>query len=151
MAEEEFTVEKILAKRMVKGQAEYFLKWVGFDDTENTWEPRKNLDCEELITEFEAKLKAEKRKSGGAQSAGSGKKNASGNDDGKADKATRGFSRNLDVERIIGATDASGELMFLIKWKGCQEADLVPSKEANIRCPQHVIKFFEDRLTWQET
>ena len=32
-------------------------------------------------------------------------------DGGKA----RGFERNLDPERIVGATDSSGELMFLIK------------------------------------
>ena len=29
----------------------------------------------------------------------------------------RGFERGLDPERIVGATDSSGELMFLIKVK----------------------------------
>ena len=150
--EEEYSVEKVLDKRVGKnGKTEYLLKWKGYGDEDNTWEPRENLDCMDLIESFEKKRKektegkknADKRKSGAADSsaaAGGKKKKA---DDDKP----RGFDRSLDPERIIGATDYPGELMFLIKWKGSDEADLVPAREANVKCPQLVIKFYEKLIS----
>jgi len=143
---EEFSVEKVLDKRIGKnGKVEYLLKWRGFGDDDNTWEPSDNLDCEELISTFEtarnnkSKSKNEKRKGGGGGEPKAKRKDG---------ERSRGFDRGLEPERIIGATDSSGELMFLIKWKGSDEADLVPAREANIKCPQTVIKFYEERLTW---
>lgn len=65
---EEFTVEKIIDKRLDKdGKTEYLLKWIGYDDKDNTWEPIANLDCPSLIQAFEAERKdpSKKRKSAG--------------------------------------------------------------------------------------
>merc|ERR1712083_860676 len=129
--EEEYSVEKVVDKRVGRnGKVEYLLKWKGYGDEDNTWEPRENLECEDLIEAFEKKRKeksdkkkeAEKRKSGTSGDTASKKKK--GDDD-----KPRGLDRTLDPERIIGATDSSGELMFLIKWKGSDEADLVPARE----------------------
>jgi len=155
--EEEYSVEKILDKRIRNGKVEYYLKWKGYGEDDNTWEPEANLDCPELISEFEenrkkdeAKKKEEKkRKSTASTTEESTKKKSK-----KAveeDNRPRGFDRGLDAERIIGATDSSGELMFLMKWRGTDEADLVPARQANSRCPQVVIKFYEERLTWHSS
>ena len=146
--EEEYVVEKVVDKRVGKsGKVEYLLKWKGYGDEDNTWEPKENLDCMELIADYETKRKEAKKKKEEKE-----KKKSAGGDAGKKKKSDddrpRGFDRGLDPERIIGATDSSGELMFLIKWKGSDEADLVPSREANVKCPQTVIKFYEERLTW---
>ncbi|PWA21470.1 hypothetical protein CCH79_00003338 [Gambusia affinis] len=158
--EEEYVVEKVLNRRVVKGKVEYLLKWKGFSNEDNTWEPEENLDCPDLIAEYLQKQK----------SANEGKRKAPGEVDGDESKSKkkkddlrswtefvlfdqqneklRGFARGLEPERIIGATDSTGELMFLMKWKHSDEADLVPAKEANVKCPQVVISFYEERLTW---
>ena len=185
--EEEYQVEKILRVRMRAGRKEYFLKWKNYPDSENTWEPEDNLDCPELIADFEEKRAKEKgsatksgppkRKSTAGGDSSSRASSEAGSDvakslpkktttaakdlggspvskkpkksmDDKGSSRQRGFGRGLSAEKIIGATDSNGELMFLIKWKDCEEADLVPAREANVKCPQVVIKFYEERLTW---
>ncbi|OCT62134.1 chromobox protein homolog 1 [Xenopus laevis] len=153
--EEEYVVEKVLDRRVVKGKVEYLLKWKGFSNEDNTWEPEENLDCPDLIAEF---LQSQKSAYESDKSEGSKRKADSDTEVGgeeskpkkKKDEAEkpRGFARGLEPERIIGATDSSGELMFLMKWKSSDEADLVPAKEANVKCPQVVISFYEERLTW---
>lgn len=152
--EEEYTVEKVVDSRMKNGKKEYLLKWKGYPDSENTWEPMENLDCPDLIAEFEDKKKKKelekKRKSANGTDDGAAKKKKKVADakTTEEDNKPRGFDRGLQPERIIGATDSSGELMFLMKWKDSDEADLVPARQANVKCPQIVIAFYEERLTW---
>ena len=150
--EEEYVVEKIVDKRVSKsGKTEYFLKWKGYGDEDNTWEPKEIVSCKDMIADFEKKLKEKKTTPAAKRKSDSPKNNKSEEKKAKKEDSSsrvRGFDRGLEVERILGATDSSGDLMFLLKWKGSDEADLVPAKEANLKCAQSVIKFYEERLSW---
>ncbi|XP_050362231.1 chromobox protein homolog 1-like [Nymphalis io] len=171
-SEEEYVVEKVLNKRTVKGKVQYLLKWKGYKEEESTWEPEENLDCEELIKTFEDSRKEKEAKAkkseertkkrrressddtsttgrkGRATSVSSLEEPKDSKKEKKDDKAKSGFEKGLKAEKIIGASDATGELMFLIKWADSDEAELVPAKVANVKCPQQVIAFYEERLTW---
>ena len=111
---------KVLDHRVVKGKVEYLLKWKGFSDEDNTWEPEEKLDCPDLIAEFlqSQKTAYETDKS----EAGKRKADSDSEDKGEESKPKkkeesekpRGFAQGLEPEQIIGARDSSGELMFLM-------------------------------------
>lgn len=152
-AEEEYSVEKILDKRTRSGKVEYYLKWKGYDDDENTWEPVENLDCPALIAEFEENYKRKNDESSSKRKRAPQTPPVTSTTVTKQKKIekpseNRGFSRGLEAEKIVGATESDGVLQFLIKWKNCEEVDTVVAKEANQKCPQIVIDFYEERLTW---
>lgn len=187
-SEEEYVVEKIVDRREKKGKIEYLLKWKGYDSSANTWEPKENLECPELIKAFEDTRtvpkkepvkEKEKKKSKPSSTTGSGsskRKDSDAENDGSddddnastksnkskstttaaadndataSDDGMNGFEKGYAPEKILGATEANNELLFLIQWKDKDKAQLVSSKEARKHCPQLVIDFYEERLIWQ--
>ena len=152
--EEEYEVERILNKRIKKGKVEYLVKWKGeiilvptkmslncivsgWDLPEhNTWQTPEDLEnSKEELAEYENKLQNEKVK----------KKYGL-----KSNIKPRGFSRGLEAEAILDATFDTGQIFFLVKWRDSDLTDIVPAREANIRIPEMVISFYEERMEWGE-
>merc|ERR1711994_793702 len=49
-----YSVEKIVDKRKGKnGTTEYLVKWKGYSEKQNTWEPVKNIKYKDMIESFE--------------------------------------------------------------------------------------------------
>jgi hypothetical protein len=49
----EWHVERILAQRRVGRGMQYLVKWKGYPNEDSSWEPRANLNCPDLLAEFE--------------------------------------------------------------------------------------------------
>ncbi|XP_046897184.1 chromobox protein homolog 3b isoform X2 [Hypomesus transpacificus] len=186
---QEFVVEKIIRRRVFDGRVEYFLKWKGFTDADNTWEPEDNLDCPELILEFlknlhltgenevenlqvldpdiipkqeadeqeteinpERKLSYSRHESTAFLQAYSEQRDSTQADSQQAgeqpSEASNTLTTHLEPDCIIGSTDKQGQLMFLVKWKNSDEVALLSAREASARCPQVVVKFYEQKLSW---
>ncbi|CAF1601779.1 unnamed protein product [Didymodactylos carnosus] len=160
-----------------RGQNYYYLKWKNFDESENTWEPESHLDCPELISDFLANRPPKPVRISSSSASRSRRRltrKRSEEDEENRQPSTSstqlaqdqthpssgrrprveleqtGYSRGQIPEKIMGATDVHGELMFLIKWQGIEKTELVPARIVNTKSAQMVIKFYEDRLTWAD-
>lgn len=50
---EHFEVEAILDRRTNRRRREYLVKWVGYGEEHNSWEPRSNFDDKTFVDEFD--------------------------------------------------------------------------------------------------
>lgn len=55
-----YEVEEILERKIKKGKLYYSVKWVGYESSLNTWEPREHLP-EEMVNDFEENFKKKKK------------------------------------------------------------------------------------------
>lgn len=152
--EEEYEVERLLARRTRKGQTEYLIKWSGYPESESTWQTVDTMSCPELIAAFEGEHPPSPTR-GTAGPRDGGPRTASPRHVRSVD--TKGpFAPSAepwtmgDWEEEVESVDTvtrsdSGQLHVWLLWRSGEISEEL-AEEANIRCPQKVIEFYQSRL-----
>lgn len=168
-SEEEYEVERIVGKRVRFGKVEYRVKWVGYPESDNTWQAVDTMNCPDLIEEYERAMEksmAVASKSPKPPKTSSRRKNTQNKDHGARLRVPKGASATGasspesasaappmvpgdwedEVVRIDTVTRADhGKLHVWVQWQSGEITEELAS-EANVRCPQKVIQFYESRL-----
>ncbi|KAF5269891.1 hypothetical protein FQR65_LT05690 [Abscondita terminalis] len=153
-----YEVEEIMDEKMMKGVRHYLIRWKGYDEDGDTWEPETTLDCPDLIKRFKEKSNDEN------ESPKKGKKGKKTNDravekgkkrkkEGKSSKKFK--SKNLpdvdwesddefEVDRILDVYfKKNGKREFLVSWKGYPSTQDSWEPEENLDCTNLIERYME--------
>ncbi|KAJ9058622.1 Chromobox protein 3 [Entomophthora muscae] len=138
LEEGNFVVEKILKHRLKANKVEYFLKWKEYPDSENTWESEENILDKKLIDDYWVNPVYLGGRYGPTKQPRVEKTIVTIN----YEKLSLP-SWEDDVDRVETITkDEKGELVVFLIWKEGPRT-CHPTSEANLKCPQKMISFYE--------
>lgn len=143
--EEEYVVEAIRNWRynLEKRRKEFLIKWHGYPESQNSWEPESNLNCQQVMDEFVKSLSPKQDRFF------------------FSDDPTKltGFQRNAEFEKCLGVdgphdsdTEESPEkphkqnFYLLVKFKDCDFVEEIKVEEFLEFQEEECFKFFESRL-----
>jgi len=115
-SETTYTVEKIVDKRKGKnGTTEYLVKWKGYSEKQNTWEPVKNIKCKDMIESFEKE---------------------------HLDIERMELNKQYVVEKVLQKrTIEGGKIEYFVKWKGYSEEDNSWEPANTLSCKELIDEF----------
>lgn len=166
----EWELEKIVGKRTRLGKIEYEVKWKDYPSSQNTWEPAENLECVEMIQQYENELS-------GGLGGGAGDASVSGvhvkqeqpdiddlqeqagssqmelhqeeqEEDGneEEDEEEEEKEKEWEVEQICGRKWHRGTISYLVKWKDYSWEENTWEPLTNLDCPELIMQY-ESKLT----
>lgn len=138
---DEYEVEAIIDSKAYKGKTKYLIRWKGWDEADDTWEPEETLSCPELIRAFKKKTKsakstpkksAKKRKRVNDSDSGSESDDSNDSDFGSNSKRSRG---EYEVSKILNSRiNRDGKWEFYVMWKGYNSDSNTWEPESNLSC-----------------
>jgi hypothetical protein len=131
-SEDQHEVERVVGKRIGKGgRPEYKVKWVGWADKHNSWEPLDCLNCPNLITAYENELL--RALEGGYALDALG-------------KPMVGFAFNHTIASMLGAKFEGDDIYILCRWEGVSAYTFESSRVLREKVPMKLLDFYESRI-----
>ncbi|RKP39799.1 hypothetical protein BJ085DRAFT_17460 [Dimargaris cristalligena] len=151
---EVYVVEKIIKHRTKGGKTEYFLKWQGYGEEDNTWEREDNVFCHDLVDAYwksidkknsPAKATPRAKRKRNSLAAQSPTISITPMDDEVAFPDPDAESWEDSVKQVVNVEHTEDGLYIHLEWKNgrltCHRSDIV-----NHKCPQTIISFYESKL-----
>lgn len=141
----EYSVERICGDRKRAGIQYFLVKWVGYPESENTWEPEGNLDCQVLVDQYLAEKKSKRKKQKQSETDNTadsqqiitqlqyrdvGHPNPSIHRLIRApsDSDTDSWESDNEIEDVVGVKLVDGEIMFDVKKHGSKIRQVMKSE-----------------------
>jgi len=142
-------VEDVVDKRIRNGKIQYKLKWEGYEESENTWEPIEHLNenSADLVCNFEAKLVSTIVKVVLVDESSGSCTDSKYNSNLEVELPQTGYDLGYEAEKIIGLKNYKMSGLALVKWKGMDLAELVPLHMVKTKSPQQLIEYFGTIIT----
>lgn len=143
-ANNEYEVEAIINKRTTKGKTKYLIRWKGFEESDDTWEPEETLNCPDLIRAFNKKkgnkkeaikIKKPAKKRKRLADYNSDEEESDDSDDSDYGAKRARMSGEYEVSKILDARiTRDGKWEFFVMWKGYGPESNTWEPERNLSC-----------------
>lgn len=130
--DEEYIVEAIRSWRynLRESRREYLIKWLNYDEEENTWEPEQNLSCPDIFEQFRQSLTKRQLRFLTYRNP----------------EVLSGFQRNAQFVEIIGIYDIQPEITLIVMFDDSDLPEDVSLTELAKHRPEATFEYFEQRV-----
>lgn len=142
-----FQVEAVVDEKMVKGVKYYLIRWKGYSEDSDTWEPENTLSCPDLVKKFNSNRKNDsspKSKKIKEVKSKTKKKSIKERTSKEVKESDEEWDEDeeFEVERIVEVHHKrDGNREFLVSWKGYPPSQNSWVLEADMTCSDLIAKF----------
>ena len=149
-SEEVYKVEDIKGHKKKGNKTYYLIKWKGYPDSENTWEPEENLSCPEILKRYQQSLTQKDNKKS-PKSPKSKQASKQANDKPKPKRPPTPKENKIKkkpITEICGClTDSRPDLVYyVVKLEGEDQLTSLPSSLVRKWAPLKLAAFLEKHL-----